>query len=443
MTRLDIDPRFAAAHYQDGRDLHGDAQQPSVHSVAGDLHPSSTVRTGEEGWQLVPVEPTEEMVTAAMSMGDVEFYGDKAVREVVRKDYRAMLAAAPSLGAVSVPPEVAGQRQSQDHPESCGRDEAERAAFEAAYRKRFRVPNHAPLTFPDVADAWEWWQIVRASHRGSTQPAAVPAYRPMTTDEMAVLWDRAADKGDLGKAHRFARAIESAVLARVAAAPAAAPVAQPERPLEVFSHGPWTFEETGQSFTGAELDEAAFAVYRRAAAPAAVQPPAGQNCGNYACHAATRDGVLCADGECDIDAGVRAAVQPVAQQQPSVHQVAGSGLPSQAVRTGEQGWISVSDRMPEPGTECLVYGTHWLAPEPYVRIDCWREQREAPVGFSSVSVPVGFGWDDSELEDITHWMPLPPAPQLGAVSVPAETASGAKGSMNKNPAGITGGSSNE
>lgn len=33
--------------------------------------------------------------------------------------------------------------------------------------------------------------------------------------------------------------------------------------------------------------------------------------------------------------------------------------------------------------------------------------------------------------------------QLGAVSVPAETASGATGSMNKNPAGITGGSSNE
>lgn len=34
----------------------------------------------------------------------------------------------------------------------------ERAAFEASYRERYRVPAHAPLTYPDVAAAWEWWQ---------------------------------------------------------------------------------------------------------------------------------------------------------------------------------------------------------------------------------------------------------------------------------------------
>ena len=36
----------------------------------------------------------------------------------------------------------------------------------------------------------------------------------------------------------------------------------PDAPLPVFSKGPWTFKETGQSFSGAELDEAAFVAYR-------------------------------------------------------------------------------------------------------------------------------------------------------------------------------------
>lgn len=38
--------------------------------------------------------------------------------------------------------------------------------------------------------------------------------------------------------------------------------ALPDAPLPVFSKGPWTFKETGQSFSGAELDEAAFVAYR-------------------------------------------------------------------------------------------------------------------------------------------------------------------------------------
>lgn len=41
-------------------------------------------------------------------------------------------------------------------------------------------------------------------------------------------------------------------------------------------------------------------------APQVVQPP----CGSYECRAAQRDGVLCADGECDVAAGHRLAVAP-------------------------------------------------------------------------------------------------------------------------------------
>lgn len=44
------------------------------------------------------------------------------------------------------------------------------------------------------------------------------------------------------------------------------PTAKPAlpEPIPVFSHGPWLFQETGQSFTGAELDAACFAKYRAA-----------------------------------------------------------------------------------------------------------------------------------------------------------------------------------
>ena len=36
--------------------------------------------------------------------------------------------------------------------------------------------------------------------------------------------------------------------------------------MPVFSHGPWLLEETGQRFTGNQLDAAAFAKYRAALA---------------------------------------------------------------------------------------------------------------------------------------------------------------------------------
>lgn len=45
------------------------------------------------GWKLVPIEPTEEMITAGIAKGDAEFYGDALVRAEVRSDYRAMVAA--------------------------------------------------------------------------------------------------------------------------------------------------------------------------------------------------------------------------------------------------------------------------------------------------------------------------------------------------------------
>lgn len=53
------------------------------------------------------------------------------------------------------------------------------------------------------------------------------------------------------------------------------PTAKPAlpEPIPVFSHGPWLFQETGQSFTGAELDAACFAKYRAAIEAAADRTP--------------------------------------------------------------------------------------------------------------------------------------------------------------------------
>jgi hypothetical protein len=78
--------------------------------------------------------------------------------------------------------------------------------------------------------------------------------------------------------------------------------------------------------------------------------------------------------------------------------------------TAPQGWISVEDRMPEAGTDCLVWGQSSYLKAPHVRIDKWDEQHECPVSFSTATVPIGLGWDESLFDEVTHWMPLPASP---------------------------------
>jgi len=70
----------------------------------------------------------------------------------------------------------------------------------------------------------------------------------------------------------------------------------------------------------------------------------------------------------------------------------------------EQDWISVNDRLPSDGDVVIAWaGDH-------IVIERWEERHEAPLGWSSATIPIGPAWDDHEFEDITHWMPLPPAP---------------------------------
>lgn len=72
------------------------------------------------------------------------------------------------------------------------------------------------------------------------------------------------------------------------------------------------------------------------------------------------------------------------------------------------GWISVEDRMPCDEEIVLVFVPNGRYQK--VDFDCWRMQREAPLGFSSATIETGMGWDDHEWEEVTHWMPLPPPP---------------------------------
>ena len=93
---------------------------------------------------------------------------------------------------------------------------------------------------------------------------------------------------------------------------------------------------------------------------------------------------------------------------------------AQAVRSklgAGVGWIACEDQMPEPGTECLVrvkaLSPTQSGPTHYTHIDTWDEQHEAPVSWSSATIPVGLGWDSFDFEDVTHWQPLPPPSIVG------------------------------
>ena len=76
----------------------------------------------------------------------------------------------------------------------------------------------------------------------------------------------------------------------------------------------------------------------------------------------------------------------------------------QGAQPGADGWIEIPEGgMPPLGEQVLVwckFGPHWGP-----MVDCWDEQHEAPVSFSSATIPIGPGWDSgSDFYDVTHWM---------------------------------------
>ena len=90
-----------------------------------------------------------------------------------------------------------------------------------------------------------------------------------------------------------------------------------------------------------------------------------------------------------------------------------------APKEGADGWIEIGQgNLPPLGEQVLVwckYGPHWGP-----MVDCWDEQHEAPVSFSSATIPIGPGWDSgSDFYDVTHWMPIG-SPVAASQSVAAQ-----------------------
>lgn len=76
------------------------------------------------------------------------------------------------------------------------------------------------------------------------------------------------------------------------------------------------------------------------------------------------------------------------------------------------GWVAVSDRLPEPGTVCLVALQGEAAKYLPVQIAEWVVYTERPVEWSSATVETGEGWAEHDFDDVTHWQPLPAPPAI-------------------------------
>ncbi len=74
------------------------------------------------------------------------------------------------------------------------------------------------------------------------------------------------------------------------------------------------------------------------------------------------------------------------------------------------GWVSTDDRMPDDGQEVLVCVNYSDGSGPHIMLDRWAMGREDPLGLGGPTIETGFTWDNNDPLDVTHWMPLPPAP---------------------------------
>lgn len=77
-------------------------------------------------------------------------------------------------------------------------------------------------------------------------------------------------------------------------------------------------------------------------------------------------------------------------------------------------WISVKDRLPGEGEDVIACGKTWM------RDECVRE-----VSYMTIGGMPSFSYDSmdggEDLEDVTHWMPLPEPPkEEAATDIPKE-----------------------
>lgn len=77
------------------------------------------------------------------------------------------------------------------------------------------------------------------------------------------------------------------------------------------------------------------------------------------------------------------------------------------------------DGVPPVGSTCLVWVKPSYSKEPYYTVDNYGEQHEAPVSWSSATIPIGDGWDSFDHEDVIAWSLLDDAGPAAAPAAPA------------------------
>lgn len=99
---------------------------------------------------------------------------------------------------------------------------------------------------------------------------------------------------------------------------------------------------------------------------------------------------------------------PLTEAETQGSHIADRALRAQPAVVGEP-WIAVEDQLPPAGEEVIVWAENPLGWG--LALDTWDEQHEAPVGWSSFTIPIGHGWDSGlDFHQVTHWMRKPDAP---------------------------------
>jgi Protein of unknown function (DUF551) len=80
-------------------------------------------------------------------------------------------------------------------------------------------------------------------------------------------------------------------------------------------------------------------------------------------------------------------------------------------------WIPVSERLPEPDSECFVWAQSVNGKHSFAYPTEWAMQREAPdMMYPSATVEIGYCWDDFDFDKVSHWVYQPKPPIAGAAT---------------------------
>lgn len=72
----------------------------------------------------------------------------------------------------------------------------------------------------------------------------------------------------------------------------------------------------------------------------------------------------------------------------------------------------MSDRAPEPDTDCVVLVRYVADRPPFLTVDRWEMHREDPTGMGGPTLEMGYSWADNWETDVLAWMAIPTPPTI-------------------------------